>query len=476
MTSQQNELLGSQVPTHLVVPPSAVSSAGAEAVELAALAGLFLDPWQELVLQSALSERADGRWAALEVGLVVPRQNGKGSILEARELAGMFLLGEELILHSAHEFKTSQEAFRRVRYLIENCDDLDRMVKRVRTSNGEEAIECKNGSRLRFVARSSGSGRGFTGDCIIFDEAYKLSAAMMAALLPTLSARPNPQLWYTTSSPPEIDEFSEQIRRTKVRAMSENPGRLCWVEWSSELNADPADPAVWAAANPAMGRRIDPEFVEAERQTMPAEAFAVERLGVWKSQSLSAKIPLHAWEAVQVDVSPGTDGVVFGVDLPPDRSSVSVAACSPAGEYGFAVELADRRPGTDWLIPRCIELADRYEGCSFVIDGVGPSAGFITDLQNLGLTVRTTSAREYSEACTRLFDAVMAKSVTHTGQSELVAAVMGANTRKLGDSWAWSRTSSSVDISPLVAVTLALWGCATAREAPEPTLPQVFAY
>jgi hypothetical protein len=208
---------------------------------------------------------------------------------------------------------------------------------------------------------------------------------------------------------------------------------------------------------------------------MPTEAFAVERLGVWKSQSLSAKIPLHAWEAVQVDVSPGTDGVVFGIDLPPDRSSVSVAACSPADD-GFAVELADRRPGTDWLIPRCIELADRYEGCSFVIDGVGPSAGFITDLQNLGLTVRTTSAREYSEACTRLFDAVMAKSVTHTGQSELVAAVMGANTRKLGDSWAWSRTSSSVDISPLVAVTLALWGCATARETPEPVLPQVFAY
>jgi hypothetical protein len=33
-----------------------------------------------------------------------------------------------------------------------------------------------------------------------------------------------------------------------------------------------------------------------------------------------------------------------------------------------------------------------------------------------------------------------------------------------------------VDISPLVAVTLALWGCATARETPEPVLPQVFAY
>jgi hypothetical protein len=58
------------------------------------------------------NERADGKWAAFEVGLNVARQNGKGSILEARELAGLFLLGERLIIHSAHEFATSLEAFR----------------------------------------------------------------------------------------------------------------------------------------------------------------------------------------------------------------------------------------------------------------------------------------------------------------------------------------------------------------------------
>ena len=31
----------------------------------------------------------------------------------------------------------------------------------------------------------------------------------------------------------------------------------------------------------------------------------------------------------------------------------------------------------------------------------------------------------------------------------------GAEKRKVGDSWLWSRKDSSVDISPLVAVTLA---------------------
>jgi hypothetical protein len=38
------------------------------------------------------------------------------------------------------------------------------------------------------------------------------------------------------------------------------------------------------------------------------------------------------------------------------------------------------------------------------------------------------------------------------------AAIQGAVKRSLGDAWAWSRKSSNVDISPLVASTLALWG------------------
>ena len=103
------------------------------------MAGLILDPWQELALMSALGEGDDGKWAAFEVGLVVPRQNGTGSILEARELAGLFLFGERLIIHSAHQFDTSLEAFRRLLTLIEETPDFSRRVKRVSRSHGRRA-------------------------------------------------------------------------------------------------------------------------------------------------------------------------------------------------------------------------------------------------------------------------------------------------------------------------------------------------
>ena len=77
------------------------------------MAGLELDPWQRYVLDVALRVRPDDRWAAFEVALIVARQNGKGAVLEARELAGLFLdlPDEKLILHSAHEFKTCSGAF-----------------------------------------------------------------------------------------------------------------------------------------------------------------------------------------------------------------------------------------------------------------------------------------------------------------------------------------------------------------------------
>ena len=81
-------LRGAQKPRLCSVPGNAVTSDGTEAIELCEMAGLRHDEWQQTVLLAALGVRADGKWNASAVGLNVPRQNGKGSLLEARELAG----------------------------------------------------------------------------------------------------------------------------------------------------------------------------------------------------------------------------------------------------------------------------------------------------------------------------------------------------------------------------------------------------
>ena len=166
----------------------------------------------------------------------------------ARELAGLFLFGEQLILHSAHEFKTAAEAFRRVLALVEGSDDLRRHVKKVRTSHGDEGIELMTGQRLRFVARSTGSGRGFSGDCVILDEAYKLPREALGALLPTLSARPNPQLWYTSSAGHRDSEVLRGVRvlGALLAVLLEALGALCCARCRRRC---------WARARPSRRRQ-----------------------------------------------------------------------------------------------------------------------------------------------------------------------------------------------------------------------------
>ena len=105
------------------------SPAGQECIELAADAGLMLDPWQQLGLHHSLAEDHEGRWEAFEVVQNVTRQNGKGGFLEARQLGGVMLFGDKLVIHTAHEFKTAQESFRRLDQIIEGSYSLSRRVK-----------------------------------------------------------------------------------------------------------------------------------------------------------------------------------------------------------------------------------------------------------------------------------------------------------------------------------------------------------
>jgi phage terminase large subunit-like protein len=289
-------LQGDQHPRICSVPPS-LSSSGRDAVDLAASVGLNLDPWQAFVLDQSLGERGDEKWAAFEVGVIVARQNGKGTILEARELAGLFLFEEQLILHSAHEFKTASDAFRRIRRIVEDSRQFSRRVKQIRTANGSEMIELKSGQRLRFVARSKGSGRGFTADTIILDEAYNLGDQEMAALLPTLSARPNPQVWYASTAG---DMDSVQLGRVRERGVAGNDPSLAFFEWSAEESDDPADPVTWAKANPALGIRLTEEYIGREHAALAPEAFARERLSIgnYPVDGAAWEVLTHdAWEA-----------------------------------------------------------------------------------------------------------------------------------------------------------------------------------
>lgn len=502
-------VVGEQVPRILYTPPAAVpelGSAGERVEELAAEAGLVLDPWQAAFIAEACTYRKETyrtkysrtlkhKWAAYQVGLMVSRQNGKGSILEARELAGLFLFEERLIIHSAHQFDTSKEAFIRIVGLIENTPSLRKQVKAITRSHGEEGIELMTGQRLRFRTRTGSGGRGFTADCIIFDEAMILGSGMVKSLLPTLGTLPNAQVWYTGSAGgPE----SEQFGRVRQMGLEGIDPRLLYAEWSAEIcdifcppnctdHDDPWAVETWAKANPSLNIiRIDgstglnQEVIEGN-QSMGLVDFSAEHLGVgdWPSIGEGWRVirkpnwEAQARESSIIDVD---RPIAMGIDVSPDSSTSSIGLAGYSmdkleddGDI-FHIELArsedsyDHRHGTQWVVDRAWQIYERAGISCIIIDPTTPAGVFIEPLLALGANVIKINSREYGQSCIDFKNGVapIAKedtaNVVHVDQPPLNSAVGVANVRKLTDLWAFSKDKSTADISPLVAVDLALWG------------------
>lgn len=455
--------------------PEGDSSFGRETIDLARTAGLKLDAWQELVIERGCA-RTDNRWSAFEVCAVVPRQNGKGAIEEARELASLFLLKDQFIIHSAHQFDTSLEAFRRLLNLIEDTPELEKKVKKVRSSHGEEGIELENGNRIRYRTRTKGGGRGFSCDLLILDEAMFLPDAAIGALLPTLSARPDPQVWYGGSAVDQlVHENGVVLARLRERGQQGDDPSLAYMEWSLDYN-NPGevttevaeDEASWRESNPALDIRIRPEHIRHEQRSLDPRTFAVERLNVgdWpRTDHVSVSmIPLEDWDALTDTLSVLMDPICFAFDISPERKA-SIAAAGRNQEGLLHVEILAQQNGTSWIPGRIAELVDRHEPALVVCDTFGPSGSMMHAVEEAGVLIEGLTASQHGQACGLLLDAVNEKTLRHLGSADLRNAIKGAATRPLGDAWAWSRKDSNVDISPLVASTLALWAVA---QQPEP--------
>jgi hypothetical protein len=160
----------------------------------------------------------------------------------------------------------------------------------------------------------------------------------------------------------------------------------------------------------------------------------------------------------------GALGVAVSFDL--TRSAI-VAAGSDADRV--PVKPLQHGPGTAWVVPRLVEL-QRDHGGTVVVDGRGPAASLIPDMEAAGLTVHVASTVDVLDSCAQMYALVREGKLSHAKYPELEVALKGASTRPVGDRWAWGRKTSSADISPLEAASLAAWWVA------RPEVPFVSVY
>lgn len=438
-------------------PEGKKGSSGPEAVELAAECGLVLDGWQCGDVDDALAEQADGSWAASEVDLIASRQNGKNGELEAVELFVVVVLGLSLI-HTAHLFPTARESYYRLMALIEAHPDVkNSLIYQVASPASGYEMRFRGGGRARFIARSRTSGRGLTGDMLVFDEFQDLDDDAQGALLPTISARPNAQSWYLGSAPGIGSTVAHRIR---ARGRSRRPGRIAYKEYSAEPDANLDDRNAWAQANPAYPYRISEQTIQSERDVMSDEMFARERLSI-SPDPLEAGGPFGpAWMEVQNPEATVSTPDLFAIDVSPERSWAAIVGI---GE-GPTISVVDYRPGTSWLVEQCEILKKKYR-VPFALDRTAQAGSFIDELRRKRVRIIDFDGTEMCRAAGSFMGDVTHRSITIRSNDDLDRAVSGALQLPVGDTWKWGRKGSHVDITLLVACTVARWAQAHKQRA-----------
>lgn len=459
-------------PAYLWIPPR-TGSYGDEAIDLARMAGRELDAEQCLAVDAMLSYGRGGRWVALESAILEARQNGKtAGVLLPVVLFDLFLLDPDRIVWTAHLFRTSRDAFDDFCVCIETAPVLSRRVKKISYGHGEESIELHNGATLEFLARSQGGGRGLGGKRVVFDEALILASASLDSLMPTLSARPDPQINYGSSA---AKETSEHLHALKDRGRAGGDPSLIWIEYCAPGGWD--DPGceqdkcphfwgtdgctldneeLWPLANHTIGKRITYAYVRSERRTLSPRGFGRERLG-WHEELLSATgvIQERLWQSRKDVDSVAVGRVGIGVDASPELRSLAVAMTGLREDGKRHWQILRHDGGAGWLVPYLAELRD--SGLDFGpigVDPSGPAGALISDLTAAGFEVEEISGRILVQAWGAFLQSVVEGTGWHLGQHTLGQAIRDARHAPSGDVERFSRKRSSGDICPLVAVTL----------------------
>lgn len=426
--------------------------------------GWGFDRWQFDAGRLILAKRSDGTYAADTTCISIPRQVGKTYLIACIIFALCLLKPGLTVIWTAHRKTTARETF----------DQFDGMAKRPRVAahirqvlhgKGDEAIHFNNGSRILFGARESGFGRGFAGvDILVCDEGQILPDSTLEDLGATQNTAPNP-LFFVMGTPPRPKDPGEFFTLLRQEALDGESDSTLYIETSADRGTDPMDPDQLRKANPSYPHRTTHRaLLRLRKKLKNDDAWNREARGIWDEITKQFS-PLSGvlWaEGVDVGPSDSTKPDALAVDMSHDRQ-ISVGACWLEDDSAHVEEVwagVDDSAAVDWIVER----AGRR--MPVVIDAMSPAAAMVPKLKAKGVKVHVGTSGDMGKACGIVQADLEGGRLTHFDQQALNDAREGARKRAIGTAggWGYDRSNPSVNIAPLVAVTLARLGASMTKK------------
>lgn len=478
----ESQLIGSRIP-RLSHVPEGDSSRGDRAVEFARLAGMTLFPWQEDVLRAMCITGDDGKWAASESVISVPRQNGKGEILVARELAGIYLFGEQEILHTAHFLDTAVDARDRLWDVIEHCEDLmfwweddpeTPGVPQLVRSNGKESIVFPTGQKVKFRTRTDKTGRGLSIDLLVFDECFNLPKQTYSAISKTTRAKQNAHTIFISSPVDNSEHIHGATFSAKRWAGIDRAPGVMFMEWS----ADPDQVDIYSRealvqSNPSLtldgpGAQFRDAMQDANSAKVSEalrDAYLVETLGIgnWvprdgEDSDFTPIIDLDAWRAMADDAPVVTKlrESALGIDVNVNGDVCAMVAAIKT-RRGVHLSLSDRVEfDRDALLQDLGKAVELNDPLAAAIDVRGPASTIERGIGDLGVEPTIMQAKDVAKGYMLLQQLINEGVLSHDGDPRWIDALGVVEEREIsGMGRAVKRVRG--EGCPLVAATFAIF-------------------
>lgn len=439
--------------------------------------GLTLMPHQRMISDVAGEVLPSGRMAYPVVVLLLPRRGGKTKLLLPTFLQRASWLPGARCWYTAQTGSDAGLTFRQ-EWLPELAGLSESGHVGVRLSNGSEAFTVKrSGGRTGVFAPTRKALHGQDADVVGVDELWAFTSldgrALTQAIRPAQLTRPQRQLWLISAGGDSSSEWLLEWRELG-RALTGPDQGVAFFEWHPPVTpvlggtgyqlsdgVDLDSPQLWAETHPAVGHTVDVEALAEDRATFGADEFHRAYLNVFQTGLEDRVLPRLAWERNtlrEAAADPSSWALTLAYDVAPESGSASVLLASPgAGHLSgrVAAELIDAGPGSGWVADRVEQLVSQYR-CRVVADSKGASTVVTAELRRRGLVVDECSPGQVAAAADSLLAALLNDRLAVRPEPRLDAAAGAAAKRQLGDGWAFTRRGSTSDITPVVALSLAL--------------------
>lgn len=458
---------------HLITPDHAVSTGWPRVRDTCNNLGWFFDDWQDDLGRLILAKDAGGLFASSICVMSLPRQVGKTYLVGCIAFALCLTQPGTTVIWTAHRGRTATETFRAMKAKAKTPElaaFIDQRVKGggIRSANGEQEIEFLNGSRIMFGARESGFGVGFADvGMLVLDEVQRATTRTMDDLLPTTNAAKNP-LVLCMGTPPRPTDDGEVFTMFRSEALRGESEDVLYVELGASKRFELSDDAeFWKQlrrVNPAFPHRVGERAILRNKKGLGPDSVYREVFGLWDEIAKQFSPINGAMWSTAADVGPSNalPPNALAIDMSHDRQ-ISVGACWLEADSAHVEEVwagVDEPAAVEWVSAR----AGRR--MTVVIDSQSPASSMAAALKARRVKVHLGSAADMARACGLVSSDVEAGRLTHADQEPVNEAREGARKRAIGTAggWGYDRSNPSVNIAPLVAVTLARLGASISQK------------